>query len=991
MLTPDEFQPESEVAMQARDSFVNLERAAGIVPLLELVKEWWKEPESIPANFARDRHIKNEDKIIEKRDRANAHHFLNVDCMYLMVDWMCSRVVTPCRFSDCNPINATLCSVSYITNYLQCAKQKCREDLDSDCDPDDITMYLMYNVSRAVDDTIYENSALMSGNVVDLLKKIWKVLSFEISQYQQLVAIYDQADCMVEIAGLVDARITTCDPSINNVTISTGATKDGSYVLITTLAILVVVVSASSCSGVNIAKPHNTAIVNAAFGMMTVNMVFVGGLNIDRYAKRSDEPRPDLVIWCCLYYIVSCLVFHHSLFFFLPEERQFHCEFWHLAYVCCRRLCCKKTKDPEKKKNEKKKEKKKCTLAQLSRFRKNLTKISGRYFIIFLWFKKIIMGTQQLIGITNSIDETEAFDAFLTTLLVALNMLLLPFMYHVVLHISGPTYATAVNIFLSTLIRQSYVAFSVFVRRTETAVSGKNFWEALLRHSLTLLPALMFVSRKDKYYQLQKIHTEHSMRQSQIELTQPKTRTNSKRLRRTSLSLAMNSKSHVVTNVMAVIGILIGLSLGIFSTLRFQNIQQECREQLGILADCARPRYYFKNGFFLGTPTCAIEDYVAFDCANGTLIDVDNLFDNSSVYADMIRLERIDVSGNRRLASLPRSWSAVPNDIVVSAAHNPALISVPYALCRKIANITIDVSNTPFAKVVNWSGQISKEVPRNNDFESRNLDVSRSCLNSAQHAHTLDVSNNGLTCGLRHCEFEATILNMRNLSFLDIGHNEIKKIDGSLSSITRNIQVMALEISRFPAINLVGNDIGSFYLYGESAGVLKSWFTTMRALGSVKEGALQADLNATEFRELEIGKLRSLKELLIHGKNTVHEFDFLHESNIEFLFLDSCNIDNTKAEKLASALRQSNLKSLYLYENTFDESGALALVESIEYSNLKKLKILRHRRQFSAGFQKNLSSRTYMNSKGENVTNLFLLCNWIIKKNMGIYLKPHCE
>ena len=1040
MLTPDKFQPGSEVGIHARDMFINLERATGAVQLLELVGEWWKtSPSKMPANI--------------QGDYNRAHHFLNADCLYLMIDWMCSRLVTPCRFSDCNPVNATLCSVSYITNYLQCAKEKCREDLDSDCDPDDITQNLMYKVSRAVEKEISKNAALMSGNNEDLFKKIFEVLSLEISQYQQLLVVFDHANCEVESAGTVDAepdadaKITTCNPSISNVTISTGATKrDGFYVLITTLATLGVVVSASSCSGMNVAEPHLIAIVNAAFGTISAIIVFVGGLNIERFANNSDEPRPDLVIWCCLYYGVSCAVFHHSLFFFLPEERLFQFDFWHLAYICYRRLRCKKPKDPEKKKK-----KKKSTIARLSWFRKNWMKVTGKYFIIYLWIKEVVQSIQQLVGITNSSDETEAFDAFLTTLLVALNMVLLPFMYHFVLHISGPTSATAVNIFLSTLIDKSFLSFSVFVRRTETAVGGKDFWEALLRHSLTLLPALMFVMKKDKYYQMQKVHTAHSMRQSQQELTHRRAGSNTKRGRRESLSESLDSKSHVVTSVMAVIGILVGLSLGIFSTLRFQNIQRECREQLGILADCASPRYYFKDGYFLGTPTCAIEDYVAFNCANGTLIDVDTLFDNSSVYADMVRLERIDVSGNRRLASLPRSWSAVPNDIVVLAARNPALTGVPYALCRKTMNITIDVSDTPFSKAVNWSEQILKDVPRNKhayikafqgecvgtelqmykgtddnpgddeatrakacadaclngswleftalgfivntegrcycesqhsatcsrevrssyfryDFESRNLDISRSCLHSVRHAHTLDISNNELICGDKHCEFETTVQNLRNLSFLDIGRNEIKTIVGSLSSMTRNIQVKALEISRFPAINLVGNHIAFFNIKGESAGVLKSWFTAMRALKSVIEGHLQADLQASEFRELEIGKLRSLKKLHILGKNSVHDFDFLHISNIETLFLQGCNIDNAKAENLASALRQSKLKWLELYENTFGDSGALALAGSLKKSILQKLKISAHRGQFSAGFETNLSlPHQYCNSKGETV------------------------
>jgi hypothetical protein len=196
--------------------------------------------------------------------------------------------------------------------------------------------------------------------------------------------------------------------------------------------------------------------------------------------------------------------------------------------------------------------------------------------------------------------------------------------------------------------------------------------------------------------------------------------------KRQSLVLQQGTHVYKFTSVLSGVGILTGSVMFGFVIQRHVAIQQQCRKQLGVLADCAKPQYWYKNGFFLGTTTCAIEEYEIFDCGNGQLGDAVSLLDNSSMYSEMVKLKTIDVSGNSHLKSIPGSWSAIPQmlkrghikgtknngtdnkrrGLVVLANKNPALAKVPWSLCKDGSDIDLSVSSTMFSEHVDFSGQL---------------------------------------------------------------------------------------------------------------------------------------------------------------------------------------------------------------------------------------------------------------------------------------------
>ena len=71
------------------------------------------------------------------------------------------------------------------------------------------------------------------------------------------------------------------------------------------------------------------------------------------------------------------------------------------------------------------------------------------------------------------------------------------------------------------------------------------------------------------------------------------------------------------------------------------------------------------------------------------------------------------------------------------------LSNVPFLLCKKTANIEIDLSNTLFSQHVNWSGQI---IRQRNTLDAEFPEISQTCTKSIQHAQTLDLSSNNLSC-----------------------------------------------------------------------------------------------------------------------------------------------------------------------------------------------------------------------------------------------------
>ena len=98
-----------------------------------------------------------------------------------------------------------------------------------------------------------------------------------------------------------------------------------------------------------------------------------------------------------------------------------------------------------------------------------------------------------------------------------------------------------------------------------------------------------------------------------------------------------------------------GFIFGGVTIARYIKIKNTCYGYLGVLESCASPRLYYKSGFFIGEPSCAL------DCQKGALGHTTTLKSiKKHVYASLTNLSRIDFSENTHLTSLPEGLIHLP-------------------------------------------------------------------------------------------------------------------------------------------------------------------------------------------------------------------------------------------------------------------------------------------------------------------------------------------
>jgi hypothetical protein len=121
------------------------------------------------------------------------------------------------------------------------------------------------------------------------------------------------------------------------------------------------------------------------------------------------------------------------------------------------------------------------------------------------------------------------------------------------------------------------------------------------------------------------------------------------------------SKRNIATIFIGVMCITAGFIFGGVTIARYINIKNTCYGHLGVLESCASPRLYYKSGFFIGEPSCALEDITTFDCQKGALGQTTTLKTiKKHVYASLTNLSRIDLSENTHLTSLPEGLIHLP-------------------------------------------------------------------------------------------------------------------------------------------------------------------------------------------------------------------------------------------------------------------------------------------------------------------------------------------
>ena len=167
-----------------------------------------------------------------------------------------------------------------------------------------------------------------------------------------------------------------------------------------------------------------------------------------------------------------------------------------------------------------------------------------------------------------------------------------------------------------------FTGVAVLLRPDTITEFNLSFVGQLARHGGCLIPALMtsldiddalvLAAHVDQNsLEVTEIHFEPSAKASKL-LGVP--------LSRTMAKLNQDSnKSKLFLVAAAAISFILGFGLGTFTLLSFFTQDQLCHDQLGSIASCARPRYYFSNGLF-GQTSCAWSSTKSINCESSTLL-----------------------------------------------------------------------------------------------------------------------------------------------------------------------------------------------------------------------------------------------------------------------------------------------------------------------------------------------------------------------------------
>jgi Leucine-rich repeat (LRR) protein len=259
-----------------------------------------------------------------------------------------------------------------------------------------------------------------------------------------------------------------------------------------------------------------------------------------------------------------------------------------------------------------------------------------------------------------------------------------------------------------------------------TAQVNISIFEQILRHGITLIPAIKFAVKKSKFHKLA------MMRKASLQ-----TDANGKK----TSTLKEDKCVLWIIYILSPISIIFGFWLGIFVMAAYLNQSTLCYEEFGPVAACMKPRYYFQNGFFEGT-TCAFGNVTTIDCSSGNLDKDVVTLRESNRYSEMINLKTINFRNNPQLKHIPKSWSSIPNIEEIDMSDTN-LIDLPYLVCATQSLKDMKLDSTPASIRLNWTGQVFSA-------NHASMRVSSGCLKALRNLEELVLASNKLTCSPEH-------------------------------------------------------------------------------------------------------------------------------------------------------------------------------------------------------------------------------------------------
>ena len=309
------------------------------------------------------------------------------------------------------------------------------------------------------------------------------------------------------------------------------------------------------------------------------------------------------------------------------------------------------------------------------------------------------------------------------------------------------------------------------------------------------------------------------------------------------------------------VSIVSGIVLGIFSLYSYTKQNQMCHDRIGHVAACARPRLYYKNGFFSATE-CAFENIKTLECRQNIMQETPLLPDAVEWYRSMTKLSSIDVSHNPHLQNAPTGWGHLTNPLLkIVLINNPSLKQFPFAICTNRAVNEIVLEGTYAREHLDWSNQINGTV-------SANIYMSKACQHELfPYLKSISLANNSLRCSRNQKEDQCALIRMRLKDFqvlrhIDLNYNNFTGINKFV--VDQTAKTAAAVGGR---ISFTGNRIDNFRVVGQPREISLAFLNYIIDTSVLKVVDLSASL--LTWKDIKTSKLNEpmplLEELSLTG------------------------------------------------------------------------------------------------------------------------------
>ena len=518
----------------------------------------------------------------------------------------------------------------------------------------------------------------------------------------------------------------------------------------------------------------------------------------------------------------------------------------------------------------------------------------------------------------------------------------------------GPVVATGAVIIVETVFDKALMFISVFLRDTSvTNDTTVPILEQLLRHSITLWPALTFARNKAKFVKLY----------------------DSWKLRNIDGNQNAMKEEKIVGRIVCLvspISIFLGLMLGIFVTSSYYTQNLECSSLVGPIAGCMSPNLYWTNGFF-GETSCAFENVSAIECSHSKLLDGVKELPESQLYQNMTSLVRINMSFNA-LTHAPQTWSLVPNLDSLDLSHT-GLQHLPYSVCAMSSLSTLHLNGTDALLRLDWSGEILEmkhtrvllsegclSAVKNNLIELVLANNQLECSFTARTFHpeyfvgstyvvyhgdavdsnteymlyeydVNDTSNNDHTEEIIHpCDF-SIVSELTQLGSLDLTNNSISIIHSELTELSANNQ---LSNTSNKGVNLKDNPVSTVIINSATISEAQRWFEFMETLDLSYVTLFECvAVHVSQFM-IPFDRMQNLK-VIKTGVNEWTSIDgFEGMKHLQHFSTNHVKLDvESQSLKAASFQGQKQLEFL-----VFDHIHGLNEIEYTAFQELTSLKVV---------------------------------------------------